>query len=188
MSRPLIIGIMGKAASGKSTVAKILAKEHNYSRSKFSQTLKDMLLQIPGVTNEMVEGRLKEIPNMIFGGHTPRKAMQTLGTEWGREMMIEDIWIDSWHRRVLSRFDRKIPLSVEDCRFPNEAKKVRELGGEIWMVTRKQCEDLPGNHMSETQMDGVKPKIFLKNNGDFQKLRSTIEGIMDEYDQEEETS
>ena len=100
-------------------------------------------------------------------------------------MLTEDIWIDSWHRRVLANIDNKLELSVEDVRFPNEAKKIRGLGGVIWMVTRKQNETLPGSHLSETQMDGVKPKIFLKNDGDFQQLRSTIKDIMNEYDQEQ---
>ena len=60
-----LIALSGVASSGKTTVAKELTK-FGYTRSKFSQTLKNMLLQIPGVTEEMTEG-VESWSQILFG-------------------------------------------------------------------------------------------------------------------------
>jgi hypothetical protein len=169
MSKPKLIGLMGRMGTGKSTVADILHVEYGYQRSKFSQTLKDMMLCIPGVTDEMIEGRLKEVPNMIFGGRTPRYAMQKLGTEWGRDMMDPDIWVDSWHRRVEAYSS---PISVEDVRFHNEANKIRELGGEIWLIKRKS--KIFSEHSSELDIEHIRPDYTFRNYGTKLKLSKLI--------------
>lgn len=182
MSKPRIIGIMGKAGSGKSLIAKYLHGKFDYERSKFSKILKDMLLCIPGITEDMIEGHLKEVPNMILGGHTPRKAMQTLGTEWGRNMICETFWVDSWARHVAMK-DCKQFVSVEDVRFPNELEAVHDLGGVIWNITRSQAEDIvTSNHQSELMMAGMKPDLTVANSGNLDDLMTTIDNLMlEEY-------
>ena len=84
-----LVALTGAAGSGKSTVAKHLSNQRiPFARTKFSGTLKKMLMQIPNVTIDMIEGELKEEPQELFGGKTPREVMQTLGTEWAETLFI----------------------------------------------------------------------------------------------------
>ena len=48
-----------------------------------------MLYQL-GLGEAHIEGALKEVPCELLGGKTPRYAMQTLGTEWGRDTDQQD--------------------------------------------------------------------------------------------------
>ena len=166
-----LIALTGVARSGKSTIAKELTK-YGYTRSKFSQTLKNMLLQIPGVTEEMTEGKLKELPQRILGDRTPRDVMQTLGTEWGRDLVSNKIWLDAWQRSVA----HLKYVIVEDLRFPNEADLVKSLGGEIWSVTREGYD--PDGHSSETEMSKIYPNIVIKNDGSKESLHAMLKGIV----------
>ena len=166
-----LIALTGAAYSGKSTIAGELS-DHGYVRKKMSQTLKNMLLQIPGVTEEMTEGSLKEVPQDIFGGKTPRYAMQSLGTEWGRDTIFNRIWLESWKRSIAGMNN----VVVEDLRFPNEAELIRELGGEIWRVTR------PGHvgagHSSELEMKLIDPDVVIKNEGSLQELQEMLSSLI----------
>jgi hypothetical protein len=45
----------------------------------------------------MTSGDLKEVPVDCLDGQTPRRAMQLLGTEWGRTLSA-DLWINAWRR------------------------------------------------------------------------------------------
>ena len=44
-----------------------------------------------GMIRRMIDGDLKEAPTPLFEGRTPRHAMQTLGTEWGRDRIGRDL-------------------------------------------------------------------------------------------------
>lgn len=169
-----LIALSGVASSGKTTVAKELTK-FGYTRSKFSQTLKNMLLQIPGVDESMTEGDQKELPQRILGGKTPREVMQTLGTEWGRDLVTKTIWLDSWERSI-EGLDNVV---VEDLRFPNEADLVRKLGGEIWGVRRKGYENV--GHTSETEMLKITPDIIIHNDGDISSLHHMLKGVLGKH-------
>ena len=173
-----LIALTGTAFSGKSTIAKELTR-YGYVRKKMSQTLKNMLLQIPGVTEEMTEGSLKETPQTILGGKTPRYAMQSLGTEWGRDTIFRRIWLESWKRSIIG-----VPkVVVEDLRFPNEAELIRELGGEIWRVTREEV--ISSDHKSEVEMKQIRPDIVIKNEGDLDSLHLMLTGIMSDQQEDE---
>lgn len=166
-----LIALTGVASSGKSTIAKELTR-YGYTRSKFSQTLKNMLLQIPGVTEEMTEGKLKELPQIILGNRTPRDVMQTLGTEWGRDLVHKEIWLNAWQRSV----EGLKYVVVEDLRFPNEADLIKSLGGEIWSVTREGYTS--DGHSSETEMSKICPNMVVKNDGSKESLFAMLRGII----------
>ena len=86
-----------------------------------------MLLSF-GLIREQLWGDEKETPLDFLGGKTPRQAMQTLGTEWGRNLIYDGIWLHAWERA----FNKcSTPVVVDDLRFINEAEMIKRLGGKI---------------------------------------------------------
>lgn len=151
MSR--LIAFAGPAGSGKSTAADALAQV-GYCRIRFAAPLKAMLhafYQHCGLPHHeierRIEGDLKQSDDPLLGGATPRYAMQTLGTEWGREMIWDELWVNAWKEKVQRLLDSGLSVVVEDCRFANEAAAIRELGGAIIMLVGRG--GIAGDHPSE---------------------------------------
>jgi hypothetical protein len=148
MSGRLIV-LTGRARSGKTTVSNYLRNEHNFVVVKFAGVLKDMLYTL-GLDWEHVEGSLKEEPCELLGGKTPRHAMQTLGTEWGRGMIHEDLWVNAWRQAVIRHLDDGVDVVTDDCRFENELAAALELGATVIKLVRPQTEnDVDAAHASE---------------------------------------
>lgn len=174
-----LVGLVGAAGCGKSTVADILTA-FGYNRLKFSQPLKDMLKAL-GLTNEHTEGKLKEVPCDLLSGRTPRHAMQTLGTEWARDIMDKNFWLNIWLNKT-SRMDKVV---AEDCRFVNEADLIHSLGGELWVIKRPGYE-LSG-HSSETEMGGIEGDRTIYNHGNEADLKMMIHGILSNFNRKTDT-
>lgn len=147
-----VIAISGYAESGKSTVADILVREYGYARVKFADPLKNMLRAI-GLGEAEIEGERKELPCALLQGKTPRHAMVTLGTEWGRDMIGSNFWTGLWLNAVGDVWATGRNVVVDDCRFPNEAEVVHGLGGEVWRVRR--AGQVPRGHISESGVDAL---------------------------------
>lgn len=166
-----LIALVGPKRSGKSEIAKIL-EWSGFACIKFSQPLKDMLLALPGITLDHIEGHLKDVPCDVLMGQTPRHAMQTLGTEWGRDKIDTDIWLNLWKERIKGLH----LVVVDDCRFLNEAFLVKSLGGEIWSVKREHCSY--EGHSSETQMSKIESSMTFSNNGSLDDLRVNVTAML----------
>jgi hypothetical protein len=143
---PPVVAFTGRAGSGKSTATKFLVEQHGYTLVKFAGPLKDMMRAV-GFSEAEIEGELKEAPSDLLAGKTPRHAMQTLGTEWGRDCIYPGFWIGLWRRRVEQVFAAAGRVVVDDCRFPNEAEAIRRLGGDIYRLTSRG--GIAGSHESE---------------------------------------
>lgn len=154
-----IIGLSGYKGVGKTTAAVQLMKI-GYTRIRFAQGLKSMLAAL-GLTEAQLDGNFKETPSPLLDGKTPRYAMQTLGAEWGRDMISPNLWTNDWKRRVKETPDH-IPIVVDDLRYPNEQLALREFGGTILMIERDGC--VPTNHSSE-DLGHIDPDRRLINNG-----------------------
>ena len=127
----MIIGFCGPIGAGKTTCARHLEASHGFRRVRFAGPLKDMLRAL-GLTDEELDGHLKEQPCDLLGGQTPRRAMQTLGTEWGRALIHPDLWVLAWLHAI-----KDYPqVVVDDVRFPNEVETIRAAGGMVILVER----------------------------------------------------
>lgn len=167
---PRLVALTGAAGSGKSTATKFLVERHGYTLVKFAGPLKDML-RAAGLSEGNIEGESKESPLALLGGKTPRRAMQTLGTEWGRNCMGEDFWINIWRSRVEAIVAFTGRVVVDDCRFPNEAAAIRQLGGMI--IKLEGRGGIAGAHASEAgcgQHDAV-----VTNDGGLVELYAGVE-------------
>lgn len=144
-----LIGLSGYAKSGKSVVAQRLVNKHGYTLIKFAAPLKAML-RVLGLSDREIEGDLKELPCPTLGGITPRHAMQTLGTEWGRNSMYKNFWADRARDMVLDVLDHGGKVVMDDCRFANEGEMVKALRGEVWGIRRPGIGPVNG-HVSESE-------------------------------------
>ena len=113
-----VVLLTGPAGSGKSSVASSMV---NWDKHKMAGPLKEMLYSI-GLEERHLEGDLKEEPLSWMSDKTPRHLMQTLGTEWGRKCVHEDIWAALALKNVLDRnkYEQRTHFVFDDVRFQNE--------------------------------------------------------------------
>lgn len=136
MPNKIVLGIAGRKASGKTAVANLLVQEYGAVRSSFGDPLKSMLRTL-GLTQEQLWGTQKEVPDTILlNGKTPRHAMETLGTKWGREHIDPYIWARAWTR--MTEIDRPNFTLVDDVRFDEEVEAIRSIGGLVLGIERGQ--------------------------------------------------
>ena len=125
---------------------------------------------------------------------TGRQALQRHGTESHRDVFGEDFWVDALLPidRISGEEDGwamnfRGPLSAEppeicvitDCRFENEAERIRALGGKIWTVARSKLTLDP--HISETPLPDRLIDLCLENvENDRAVLASQVFAAMDD--------
>ena len=170
-----IIAFTGQKGSGKDTAAKLIDGAVNY---KFADPLKNMLrtlLQTQGCPVDQIEryieGDLKEEPCIWLNGRTMRHAMQTLGTEWGREMIHEDLWTECMDRRLSVTKDKNIVIT--DLRFQNEADIVGLYWGQVVRIKRG-ANDNTATHASETELNSIKVDLEINNSGSLEDLQEVL--------------
>lgn len=169
-----LIAFTGPAGCGKSTAAEALV-EMGWARVKFADPLKNMLralyyscgIEDTAFIEARIEGEMKEEPDPLLRGRTPRWALQTLGTEWGRNLISEDLWTAAWRNKVNGLLAEGVDVVADDCRFPNEAEAVRRLGGKVVQILGR-CAGIGGRHASE-RME-IDPDMKIAN-------AATIEGF-----------
>jgi hypothetical protein len=149
-ARPRLIGIYSPAPqSGKSTLAQHLARR-GYTVVPFARALKRIarcLCYELGLNHEQIETALGgDKSTVVHGDVTMRRVLQTLGTEWGRATLGQDVWVHCWRMHVRSL--GPVAVVADDVRFDNEAAAVRALGGETWAVVRPGAAGA-GTHASE---------------------------------------
>ena len=89
----------------------------------------------------------KEIGEHIFTN--VREVLQIIGTDLIRKYS-PDWHIDKTIERINSYGDDKI-IVVDDVRFPNEKRKIEEIGGDVYFMIRPNYWDV-SNHPSETAL------------------------------------
>ena len=171
----MLIALSGLAGAGKSTAAKHLSSVHGFTLVKFAGPLKRMLRSI-GLSEEEIEGVQKEVPSDLLCGKSPRFAMQTLGTEWGRNFIGPDFWVNLWEFTTCEILAEGGKVVVDDCRFPNEAEKVRKLGGKI--VTIQGPRVLRMTHSSEQTLRGDE---IIFNDRSIYDLNAELDKLVEKF-------
>ena len=172
----MLIGITGQKFSGKSTVAKMLSEMLGYKVVSFADKLKDVTCVLSGCTREQLEDYdFKEgvfVPNHLkpYCGDVEFPTYRAFLQHFGSEVMRginNNIWIDC----TLSDCGKNAIIS--DCRFPNEAKAIKEQGG---IIIRVEREGLQSNdtHSSETAMREIAPDYIIENKKGLKELKNAV--------------
>ncbi len=177
MEKQLIIGISGKARSGKDTAAGYLAATFGMDVVRFAAALKAGARAMFDLTHEQIEGDQKDEP-IDWLGITPRRIMQTLGTEWAQSLR-RDIWVRTTARRIDTLRLRGIEesghwpgVALPDCRFDHEADWVRSQGGVIYHIHRDV--DAVESHISEAGVQIEPGDVVIDNTGTVDELHQQI--------------
>ena len=201
-----IIGVIGFIGSGKNTVGDMLVESHGFSRDNFARSMKDACALMFGWDRSLLEGDTEE--SRVFRekvdpfwtkslGYevTPRLMMQYLGTEAGREVFGEDLWVASCGKRIT---EAQKNVVITDVRFPNEIQYLRSLGGHIVLVQRGTNPDwfeqaldynnaspeakkempIPPVHYSEWAWIGQEIDFIIENDTTLQDLKYRVAGLV----------
>lgn len=178
MTKPHLIALYSPAPqSGKSTSAGYLEGK-GYKTYKFAQPLKDMLCMLlmhAGYTIEEARELVEEKKNTPlpypFGGKTPRDLMKSLGTQWGREMVGEELWTGLMTSKL---WRAKDPVVVDDMRFPDEFDALKGMGAKMVRIDRPGAPKPTDGHRSEGQLDAKDFDAVVENSGTLSDLRDSV--------------
>ena len=155
-----IIGITGPAQCGKDTAADyIISKRPVYRKISFADPMKEMLRVGLGLTSGQLYGSLKDIIDNRYGC-TPRHMLQTLGTEWGRELINSNVWVKAIEIHLA---DIGGTFIIPDVRFENEAELVRKHGRLIHIRGRDHNIEAGADHVSESGVNCGSTDIIIHN-------------------------
>lgn len=188
----MILGISGYARSGKDEFAKILVEDFGYKRIAFADKLREVLLAIDPIvwqfnrTAITGEGfrqvyRVSDIINAYgWDGYKEttysdeiRGLLQRLGTEAGRKLLGDNIWIDA---AINNQYGN---IVIPDCRFINEANEIKNRGGKIIRIVRPGIGPA-NNHISETSLDSFGFDYIIENNGTLEDFKEKVHDLMEE--------
>lgn len=186
MSKGLLIGLTGRKQSGKSTVAKILAVDHNFIERSFAAPIRQFTAELLGLTPDQLEQE-KEAPIAWLDGKvSPRQIMQRMGTEFGRQMVHPELWVRRALLGAQGYLDTGRHLVVSDVRFANEATAIRELGGVILHLRRPDADSHTDTHVSEIPLPVKFGDFFVHNLGDIFALEDSVKHVIAQIEAQRE--
>ena len=167
---PRIIGLAGRAGSGKTTVASMLCPKYGYDICAFSKALKDAAKLIYGLTGDQLFGDARERVDRRYG-MTPRMILQRFGTEVCRE-----IHPDTWVMALERQLNDKHRYAIHDVRFPNEVEAIKRWGGVVWQVVGRETLGVDSDHISERPFD---VDVVIDNSGTKEELEAVIKELIE---------
>jgi hypothetical protein len=221
---PILIGLNGKARSGKDTFANFMeeyakASGKTFAREAFARRLKESAAHALGVFEDEVtfcdslKGEYErctiqvraatkaEGPNSIITQVTGREYLQNYGTEAHRDVFGSNFWVDAvlpltyefagyvdeadammlpaWQNNFLREDQPTVAdiCVITDVRFPNEAERIKDLGGQVWKIHRDGSG--AGEHASEQELPGELIDMVIDNNGTLDSLRGSAYYILE---------
>lgn len=179
----MLIGLSGYAQSGKDTFARFLP---GYERAAFADALREMLYNLnpltwveaggtcgPRYDNETVQTIVDRAGWEWAKAHSGiRELLQRLGTEAGRKVLGDNIWVDT----LLNRIHLGKDWVVTDCRFPNEAQAIKECKGIVVRIVRPETGAV-NRHQSETALDDWPFDVTIHNGSTLGSLAHAAEDL-----------
>lgn len=179
-----IIGLLGGAGAGKSTVAAYL--RDSYGAKVY--TLAKPLKQLVGLAFELTDDQLygsqesKEAVDPRYNV-SPRWLLQRLGTQGIRTVFGEDVWVNLCLKNI--RNDAPRLAVIDDVRFENESAHIRMAQGVVWRLnSTRKYSNADQTHQSEAEWLKAPYDDRITHDGEnLALLLAKVDALMDRYDQ-----
>lgn len=210
-----IVAILGNGRAGKDTIADYLVQHHGFVKIALADPMKRFCREVFDFSTEQLYGNERDKPDPRYprppyrvGSHpdtevmvtpylTPRYALQTLGTEWGRDC-FDNVWINyairvanmviKGHHYDAVRGVSGAPIYgrqpvggvvFSDLRFLNEVSAMSRAGAILARVRRLGLAPLAGveGHQSEAEQKTIPDEAFdvvIDNNGTIEDLHQQV--------------
>lgn len=173
-----LIGITGRARSGKDTAANILVKRYGYSQTAFAEPLKRMAAIFCNEPEALLHDDVDKESVCHLHGKTRRQILQLLGTECVKPHFGEDVWV----RHLFERLNSGVygpRVVITDVRFDAEADAIQEAGGYLLHIERDAAglSGAAASHKSEAGINPDKVDFYIANNGTLGELAHELEKI-----------
>jgi len=161
---PKIIGLAGRARSGKDTVATLFGRTHRIVR--FAQPIKEAVKALYGWSDIAVETEIKDFVDPHWGV-SPRSAMQHVA-QTTRLFVANDFFV----RRLFDSWEGDA-IVIPDVRYKHEVDAIHARGGITIKITREGIK----KHDIEFTVDELETTYQILNNGSLDDLRRQVDGL-----------
>jgi deoxynucleotide monophosphate kinase-like protein len=180
----MLISFSGLKGSGKDTAAKVLIEEYGFTKIAFADALREALLVLdPQLTIEEEwqppqHMRLSKIVREYGWDWAKnaipevRRLMQVFGTEVGRMLFGENVWVDTLAKRFPDIAEPESRYVITDCRFDNELAFVHANDGTAIWVSRPGVKS--DGHASESDAMAGKVDYLLRNETTVEELQEDV--------------
>lgn len=191
----MVIGLHGKMGAGKNECARRLAllSELSVVEVSFAWKLKQSFAALFDIPTPVLESWKNDrdvtvtISRETWGAtdavtsQTVRSALQRYGTEAHRDIFGADFWLDAalpYRDTPRDNGYQDALYVVTDVRFPNEAQRVRELGGTVVEVVGPDTDT--GSHASEQPLTPDYAIFNTRRDDGFDTLDRRLRGLLAE--------
>jgi hypothetical protein len=138
----MLVGLCGFAQSGKDTLAAMMIRHNGFERRAFADPMRTILYKMNPFVITYDDGgmpNIKRVQTLVdsFGWEYAKKhsevreLLQRLGTEGGRNLLGENVWVDALFKEPYKN------LVITDVRFKNVAEAIHKRGGKIIRIIRE---------------------------------------------------
>ena len=190
----MIIGISGKAGSGKDTAAKMLEVLYANPDISYEDFANKRYKNFADIQIVHFADILKETVQVLFGigewetntqegkkttiewiGKTVRELLQGIG-QGLRDAIDPNLWV----KILFANTEGWSNYIIADVRYPNEIYAIKKRNGVLIRIDRKGAG--AGNHSSETALDNYKEwDVHIENNGSIEDLFETMKIFIKNY-------
>jgi hypothetical protein len=178
----MILAISGYKHSGKTTAAEYIESRYGYVQYALAEPLKMALQVMFNFSESQLYGEDKDTFDWRYG-ITPRKMLQTLGTEWGQHTLMQvsddfrvitgrEIWVKRFYHMV---WNPEVNWVISDVRFQHEITALRDIDTvRSVMITGGVDGD-----MHESESRNLLTDVVIANDGAIDDLYDSIDILME---------
>lgn len=170
------IALIGRARSGKDSVAARLVSQHGYTRVAFADRLKECVLSLdPLIYGTMHLAEMVELNGWETAKSHPevRRVLQHFGQG------VRDIDPGFWIRAAFPAMHGKTRVVVSDVRYRNEADALRSAGFTLVRITRPRLPLGAGSeHVSENELASYPTSLNIVNGASLADLHAKADALV----------